>query len=182
MRAFPHRPTAGFTMIETMVTIAVLALGLRIASSLFATTDNLVKESRARMRVTAEHRRSLEAISNVLRGADLTTLTGFQADGTSTQPRFKRVEDATLATRTLGPVEELQWVASAQSVDGVPQPGAVFLVEVGGTRLLADRVPSGGFLVRQEGRNLVIELTTYYVTSARRTAFLTSASSVSARN
>ena len=74
------------------------------------------------------------------------------------------------------------WQASAIAVDGVPNPGAIYLLRDGTRYLVADRVPVGGFHVRQEGQNLVIHLRTYYLTSQSRLVYKTGESVVSVRN
>jgi hypothetical protein len=77
---------------------------------------------------------------------------------------------------------ELRWLPASGDLDGVEQPGAVFLITPSGQRLIADRVPAGGFRIRQQGNTLVIHLTTYYTTRARRTVLTSGHTAVSMRN
>jgi len=68
------------------------------------------------------------------------------------------------------------------AVDGVERPGSVYLERAGQRTLVADRVPAGGFQVRQEGQSLVVQLSTYWTTSAGRTVTKTGESVISIRN
>ena len=58
----------------------------------------------------------------------------------------------------------------------------MYLVAPGGDRIIADKVPQNGFLVRQDGSTLLIALTTYYSTSDRRAVQISGATAVSLRN
>jgi hypothetical protein len=84
--------------------------------------------------------------------------------------------------RTLDPVEEMTWQPVAISANGVASPGQVVVTQGGVTRVLATRVARGGFSVLQQGNTLVVRLTTYYSTAARKTRTLSTSTSVSLRN
>lgn len=172
----------GFTIHEVTVTIVLLILALLSASELFGSNQDLSNETRAYMRAEAEHRRNLVALSNVFRTVDIQTLAGFDIKGVSTNPHFSRVTGAALDDRTYAGDEQLLWVPTPRDVPGVQSPGAVYLVSDGRRELVANRVPAGGFAVRQQGQNMLINLTTYYLTSASKLVKTSSAAVVSLRN
>jgi hypothetical protein len=182
MKAHQANRQRGFTIHEVVVTVSLLALALLSSSKLFGSNQDLSNETRAHQRAEAEHRRNLRALSKVLRTADIQTLDGFDLKGISTNPHFYRVTGAALNDRTYGGDEQLLWMPAPRSVPGVERPGAVYLVRDGHNELVADRVPAGGFSVEQQGQNLLIHLTTYYMTSARRLVKTASTAVVSLRN
>ena len=172
----------GFTLLEVAICAALFSLILVTASSLFNSAAGQVKSNRARLRAAAQHRRSLDTLADTLRDADVATLTGFDVDGKSSSPTFAQVTGALLDERVHSETGQMQWRAAADPVDGVPHPGAVYLVGPSGETLLADRVPEGGFEVRQEGSTLVIRVSTYYTTSDRWTTLVTGETAVTLRN
>ena len=118
----------------------------------------------------------------MLRGADLSTLSGLDSDWSSDNPSFARVIGADMSNRLYGPTEELRWIASTREADGVEHPGAVWLVSATGQRLMADRVPQGGFEVRLDGSTLVVTLTTYYTTRDQTTVLAEGNTAITLRN
>ncbi|MDF1701145.1 MAG: type II secretion system protein [Planctomycetota bacterium] len=179
----PRRPSQrGFTMFEIIVVTSLIALALASIGPLFTSNTNLVEDSRALQRAEAAHRRNMAAVARVLRGVDIQTLSGFDSLGTTTQPQFSRVTGADLDDLTYAGHEQLRWIEAPIAVDGVKNPGAVYLEQAGQRTLVADRVPAGGFRVRQEGQSLVIELRTYWTTSAGRSVSTASESVISVRN
>jgi prepilin-type N-terminal cleavage/methylation domain-containing protein len=178
----PRRTQAGFTFFEVAVVMAILGAALAVFGNVFSTSEALAEESRATLRAHEDLRRNLEAVANVVRGADIDTLGGIDAQGTSTQPTFQRVTGADMIGRTYDAVETISWVPHTQGIDGITNPGRVVHVKSGVTTLLADRVPKDGFWVTLDGTTLVIHLTTYSSTSARRTATVSGKTAVSFRN
>ncbi len=172
----------GFTIFEVIVVTSLIALILASLGPTFTSNDNLVQDSRAHQRAEAEHRRNMAALARVLRGVDIQTLAGFDTNGNSTAPTFSRVTGADLDDLTYSGDEGLRWIASPVPVDGVENPGAVYLERDGTRQLVANRVPAGGFRVVQQGQSLVVHLTTYYTTSRSRSVTKTSQSAISVRN
>lgn len=162
--------------------ITLMALIMASLGPLFTSNTNLVEDSRAHQRAQAVHRRNLEALAKVLRGADIRTLSGFDTQGVATAPSFSRVTGADLVDLTYTGSEQLRWIEAPVAVDGVSRPGSVYLERSGQRFLVADRVPAGGFQVRQEGQSLVVELSTYYTTSAGRSVTTTGETVISVRN
>lgn len=174
--------SAGFTIYELVIAVGMAAVGLMAVTSSLATNADMVDDARARQRAEAAHRRNITAIARVLREVDIQTLGGFDGSGNATTPSFSRVTGADLDDLTYVGEESLEWSPSPLAVDGVKEPGAVYLVRGEQRTLVADRVPSGGFRLVREGQNLVIHMTTYYVTSTSHLAYRTSHSVVSVRN
>ena len=171
----------GFSLIEVVICLVIVVSGLGVATSLTATTTELVKDDNIRTRLHAEHRRSLLTIGNVLRTASLQSLAGF-TDSVATEPVFRRVTGVALNNILQLGEQRLQWRAADADVPGVEMPGALWLVSDGEATLVADRVPAGGFSVRMEGSVLAIELSTYYATDLNHTAQFTSETAVYLRN
>ena len=180
--AIPRNSAGGFTIFEVIIVISLLGLALSALTSLFSSNSDLAADTRAQLRAEAAHRQNMAALARVLRGVDIQSLTGFDPKGIATQPAFGRVTGASLDELTYVGDERLAWMPATIGVDGVTKPGAVYLLRDGRRFLVADRVPAGGFHVRQEGQNLVIHLTTYYATSQPRLVLKTSESVVSVRN
>jgi prepilin-type N-terminal cleavage/methylation domain-containing protein len=177
-----RRTQAGFTLIEVGVVMLILGGAFAVFANVFTSSENLAEDSRAMLRAHEDLRRNLEAVANVVRGVDIDTLGGIDAQGVSKQPTFQRVTGADMIGRTYDAVETIYWVAATQGVDGIANPGRVVHVKSGVTTLLADRVPKDGFWVTLDGTTLVIHLTTYASTSARRTATVSGKTAVSFRN
>lgn len=162
MKPTRTRHQGGWTLWETVVAINLVAIALTVFGGIFASSDSLVRETRARHRAEENLRRNLESLANVLRAADKTTLDGFDAQGMSTNLFFARVTGVDEIGPTYGPGEELRWVASMSPVPGVPSPGRVVHVSDGVERIVADRVPQGSFSAWLEGGALVVQVRTYY--------------------
>lgn len=173
---------SGFTMVEFVIVAVIMVVVLGVTVSLVGGTQELADDTHAHSRAAKEHRRNLRALSNLLRGADTTTLTGFEGGGVATSLGFQRVTGVGLEERTYGEAERLEWRPSGERIRDVKEPGGVWLVTPTETRLVAKNVPYGGFLVRQEGTTLAIRLTTYYATGGGTTARTTSETAVSLRN
>ena len=144
---------AGFTFIEIAISLSILLSFLAVMSGLLTSTDELSKTSHIRTRAVAEHRRNLESLSSVLRTADIRTLKGFDTNGVASNPMFNRVTGVDIADLALAEEEEIVWRRSAQRVNGVVDAGALWLVSKADERILADRVPQGGFQVRPGRRS-----------------------------
>jgi hypothetical protein len=156
------RPQHGWTIWETIVGISLLALALLAFTDVFNVSDRLATETRSRHRAEESLRRNLEAVANALRDVDAKTLDGFDGYGVSGNPVFARVTNVDEVGPVYGGLEELRWTSSPHPVPGVMAPGDVVHVRSGVARLIADRVPQGGFSVTQEGGTLVVRVHTYY--------------------
>ena len=172
----------GFTLLETLVVTSLIALLLAALTPIFTSNSTLVEDTVARKRAESAHRRNMAAVTRVLRAVDITTLSGFNPQGVATAPSFARVTGADDADLTYTGSETLRWVSSPVPVRGVERPGAIYLERGGQRFLVADRVPAGGFKVRQEGASLVVDLTTYWATNDGHTATTNSQMVVSIRN
>ena len=175
-----HRQ-AGYTAIEMMIGLLILPFLVGAIGRAFGSSNEHIQESRVVLRAHEDLRRNLEAIANVVRDADIDTLANFTS-GTATQPQFQRVIGADHLGRLYAGAEELRWMPVAGPVNGVAQPGVVVHSRGGVDRIVAVRVPQGGFLVRLEGNNLVILLTNYYSTSAAHVTSISGQTAVALRN
>jgi hypothetical protein len=162
VRSTTRRREAGFTVLEMAITVVVASFALAGMGGVFKATDTVTQESRLRMRVANEQRRNLVALTNVLQAADLSTLGNMDVTGTSSRPTFQRVSGQTDGTKALAAEEEILWLASSEPVDGIAYPGRLVLRSGGVDTVIADKVPKDGFLLRQDGRTLTIELTSYF--------------------
>lgn len=183
----PRTPRArqrGFTIIEILVTIVIASVLTATAVQSTVTADAIEKEARARMQVVTTHRRNQVAISNILRMAAIDSLTNFTESGESEQPGFRTVTGLADNEPVLGDPEQLLWTATpTASAPGIENPGDIRLVAADGSeRVVARDVPSDSFSVRQEGRNLVLTLTTYFTRNEQNAHTLTSDTVISLRN
>lgn len=176
------RAQAGFTFVEVAIAIVIFSIVMWAMTSMLGTTSELSKTSHIQTRAMAEHRRNLESLSSVLRTADIRSLSGFDVDGRATEPTFNRVTGVDRVDLTLADPERIAWRPSPAPVNGVANAGALWLVTDTDARVVADRVPQGGFELRQEGAVLAIRLTTYYATDSLRTTSITSETAVTLRN
>lgn len=148
------------------------------------TADAIEKEARVRMRVVALHRQNQVAVANVLRAAAIDTLTSFDVNDRSTQPGFRPVTGMEENAPALGYPRHVEWRANLQAqAPGIEHSGDLYLVDAEGSdQVLARNVPRDSFLVRQEGRNLVLSLTTYFARDVEHAHTVTSTTVVSLRN
>jgi len=175
------RRLTGFTVVETTIAVAIsagLLLGVGIT---LRTTTRLAERSRMNLVANEENRIALERISNSLRGAVSTTLTGFDVSGVATSPQFRTATGANNGAPILSTVAQLQWQATAP-VKGVANPGEVVLVQDGVSIRVAKRVPAGGFSVTQVGGGLLIHLDTFAPISDGGTSNATGDTFVRLRN
>jgi hypothetical protein len=179
-----HRQ-CGTTLVEAVFVSALFVSLMATFLSVYSTTSSFSVRSSVQMRANEEQQRNLDAVANLLRGAALSSLAGFDAGGVSTSPTFQVVTgaDATGA-RVLGPAQTLGWRTTGGNVHGVQNPGEVTLTVNGVTTPLASRIPKGGFLVTRSANTLRVTLTTFYtMTDAEQTAATVSGDvSVSLRN
>lgn len=179
-----HRQ-AGSTLIEVVFVTALFVSLMASFVSVYNSTSSFSARSSAVMRANEEQQRNLDAIANLLRGAALTSLGGFNAAGQSTAPTFQVVTGADAGgNRVLGPVQTLGWRTVGGNVHGIQNPGEVTLTVNGVTTSLASNIPKGGFLVTLSANTLRVTLTTYYsLSDATQTVATTSGDlSVSLRN
>lgn len=177
-----RRRQAGYTFIEMMVATAIFAGLFAAFARAFTTSQALSSDSTALVKASEELRRNLDAIANCWRGAAYASLTGFAADGTSTTPTFQCVSGGDAGGKVLAAAQQMKWQSSATPVKGIASPGDVVTIQGGVTKLVAARVPSGGFKAILSGSTLKIQLTTYYATSLGKTASVSGECSVSLRN
>lgn len=169
-------------MFEAAIVISLVALAFSTLSSLWTRNHELAEDTRARQQAEGAHRKNMAALTRVFRGIDIQSLGGFDAEGESTKPEFARITGADMDDYTYVGEEHLTWMPSPIAVDGVINPGAVYLVRDGRRLLVADRVPKGGFSVRQLGQSLAVRLTTFYATSTSRLVSTSTESTISIRN
>lgn len=151
----------GYTLLETLVVAALASVGILSLNTFAERTHWLETEARASMALERALRLNLQSVGNTLRAASESTLEAFDGSDTSTRPEFERVVDGASGDRVLGGPALLEWRASAASVDGVSDPGDIYLVEGGTERVVARRVPADGFTVVRQGKALEIEISTY---------------------
>ena len=162
--------------------MSLLGLVFTSVSGLFTANTELSNDTRAHQLAEAAHRRNHAAISRVLRGIDIQTLSGFNNFGVATSPSFRRVSGMGTGDLTYVGDEQLVWVEAAMPVDGIEKAGALYLSRDGQRFLVADRVPADGFELTQEGQSLAVRLTTYHTTSRGTVVTKTSESAISIRN
>ena len=125
-------------------------------------------DSRVRHRAEERLRRNVEAVANVLRGADIDTVSGFDATGRAIDTvYFARLHTVDRDGPIYVGAESIEWRADATPVDGVANPGRLVHVLDGVESVLATRVPEGGFETRFDDGALVIRLQTYYSSEGR---------------
>jgi len=176
-----HRTQAGFGALEFAIVVGITALFLATFSDVFSTSDELAHLSRVNHRAQEELRRNLEAVANVLRGAELDSIEGFDEDGTATNPTFGRVVGVDAVGRIYDGAEELRWVATSEKVNGVTSPGEILHIRDGVKTVVARKVPKDGFRLSVEAGTLAVWLQTYY-TAEHETQVVAGETAVSLRN
>ena len=156
------RCESGFTMIELSMTIALVATGVLGIGSLLHTTHDVVTDSDRETRARMIERRNVDSLSGILRGVPIDTLANFDLNGLSTNPQFSRSVDIVNGLPQPTSPAQLLWQAELGPLPGVPNPGAVYLHENGSARVAARNVPLNGFAVEQDGKRLIIRLTTFF--------------------
>lgn len=177
------RGSAGYTLFELLVavTLSSALLGVIIAGT--QTTNALVEGSRREMLAAIDHAKALDALADLLRGAQYDSLNGFDGKDIAEKPEFERVTGGKDGEPVLGGTERLEWRANGDTVDGVTSPGGVWWVDANGdSHLVAEAVAGGGFSVKQSGRDLTIRLTTYYAHGRGEVLEVASDTSVALRN
>ena len=177
-----RRKSGGFTILELLIVVTIGGLILTGTMEAFTGGHGLVKDSRARTKATAEHRRNLIMLANVIRAADIREMQGFDTNGVALEPIIRRVSGADLSGRTHEAPETLRWIAKTESVPGVDHPGAIYAVSTAGSRLLADNVPRDTFSCEQRGSMIVVNLSTYFRTTDGRTITTDGPTAIQLRN
>jgi hypothetical protein len=170
-----HRQS-GSSIVEIALAMAFFATLLASFFAVYGSTQRMANRTRALLQAENDEERNLSVIANLLRGAALATLGGFDAGGVATAPTFQVVTGVDAAgVRVLGTVQGLSWRANANAVDGIANPGEI---------ALASRVPLGGFRVTRSANSLRVTLTTYSAMNdpGRTAATVTRDISVSLRN
>jgi hypothetical protein len=179
-----HRQS-GSSYVEIALAMAFFATLLVSFFAVYGSTQRMANRTRAILQAENDEERNLSVIANLLRGAALATLGGFDAGGVATAPTFQVVTGVDAAgVRVLGTVQGLSWRANANAVDGIANPGEIALTQDGVIRTLASRVPLGGFRVTRSANSLRVTLTTYSAMNdpGRTAATVTRDISVSLRN
>lgn len=177
-----HAHQAGFTLTEMMIGLILIPTLLASFTGVFTSSNDLARRSHTSLRAHEDLRANLEAVANVIRGADIDSLGGFDAQGVAVAPTFRRVTGADQLGRTWTGVERIVWRALDVDLDGVEHPGVIVHEHDGVSSIVARHVPAGGFRVVQEGNNLEIHLTTYWSTTSESVTFVTTKTAVSLRN
>jgi prepilin-type N-terminal cleavage/methylation domain-containing protein len=154
----------GFTLLEVAIGVVVSTVAMGSFVALWSSSDDLSTQSRTALQGEGEHRANLAAIGSLFRDAAPASLAGFDVNGRATSPRFRRVVGYSGGTQTLDSEQELLWQpVSAWGVDDLGAPLGQVVARVGSTdRVLARRVPEGGFVVQRSGRTLTVTLATYW--------------------
>ena len=170
-------------MLETLIVLAFGVMSLLVITSLTRTTNALASQSRAHLTAEGQLRRDLQQVCNVLRGVSLDTLAGFDyVTGAASEVQFERVVGLADGEPIYSGVEVLEWRAATETVQGVAQPGAVWLVSPAGDRVVAQDVPHGGFLLRQDGDTILVSLRVYHQLGNGLILEVTGETSVTSRN
>jgi hypothetical protein len=174
---------AGISMLETLIVLAFGVMSLLVITSLTKTTNALASQSRAHLSAEGSLRRDLQQVCNVLRGVSLDTVAGFDyVTGAASEIQFERVIGLTDGEPIYSGAESLEWRVATETVKGVAQPGAVWLVSPAGDRIVASDVPHGGFLLRLDGDTILVSLRVYHELGGGKILEVTGETSVTARN
>ena len=144
-------------------------------------TSGLANRSHVGLSANQTNRRTLETLSDVIRPAASSTLSGFDAHGVATAPQFQPVTGAVAGMRQLGPVTRVEWRATAP-VQGIANAGELVVVRSGVAKRVPGIVPSGGFTVTLAGSALHIHVQTAAVTTSGATTLVSGDTSVTLRN
>lgn len=170
MRPNTEAHQRGYTLIELAVVVTLMAMVGSVFMRNYIRADDFADHQRADMRNLVEQQRSLRTLEAVLQAIDIDTLSGFDSTGRAASIEFRRWIHVPASGIALGPVERIEWRAGGDAAGDVKSPGRVFLVSGTEDRLVADRVPAGGFGLRMDGRTLLVDLETYYTTGAESIA------------
>ena len=176
-----RRKSLGMTMVETAVSVAILASIAGGVAGVMRASGGLSRQSRANQIASQQNRRALERITNALRGASLDSLSGFDGSGLATTPQFQPVTGMAGNVPVLGTSQTIQWY-SQKDPCGAANAGRVDIVKNGVRTCLADRVQSGGFRVALSGSTLKVFLTTYTPTAQGGLINASGEASVTIRN
>jgi hypothetical protein len=178
----PDRREAGSTLLEVIVAAGLGTTLTLVFGTTFATSAGLWGRSSVALRVCEEHRRNLDSVANAFRGAALSTLAGFDANGNSTAPTWQCVTGIDANGLMLDETHEISWRADAEKVFGVDRPGELVLVQGAAHAVVARHVPAGGFHATLLGNTLRITLTTFSAGSNHQLSLLTGDTSLTLRN
>ena len=174
---------AGFTLLELTIAAALGAAVTAAFATTFATSSGLWGRSTVSLRVYEEHRRNLDAVANAFRGAVTSSLSGFDANNSSTAPVCQLVVGADdKGNLVLDEPRQITWRATAERAEGVDKPGELILTQAGQKTVIARRVPAGGFRAALLGSTLRFTVTTYSTGSNHQLSMLTGDTSLTLRN
>jgi hypothetical protein len=176
-----RRREAGLSLLEAVLVAALLALISAGIGGVVSATGGLANRSHVGLSANQTNRRTLETLSDVIRPAATSTLSGFDAHGVAVAPQFQAVTGTTGGARQLGPVTRVEWRAIAP-VHGVTNPGELVVVRGAQTNRVPGCVPAGGFNVTLAGAALHIHVETAAVTAAGDTTLVSGDTSVTLRN
>src|SRR5262249_54899325 len=106
---------SGFTLLEMALGGAITAFVLTGVAGLLFSTNGLAQRSHANPPASATTRRSLERLADLMRGAAVTSLTGFNVAGVATTPVFQIVTGLNAGNPVLSLPYTLQWQAVVAS-------------------------------------------------------------------
>lgn len=181
-------PQSGFTLIEIMISVAIAMLAITAGLQTFATSERLATDSRLELRAAAAYRDAHAALRTQLLNADIDTLTGFDAAGISSGPKFREVLGMVGSDVQLGPERGLAFRGYPGVVHDVPgvgptQVGDIVLQTAGELdEVLVRNAVRGSFQVRQEGRALVVRLATIHGFQAQHMKRVAGETVISLRN
>lgn len=157
------RTQAGFTIINLLISIPIMVMMLLALGKSYDRTQEINVETRRHLRANEDLRRNLEALANVLRGVDIDTFGGVDAQGVSTTPTFAHVVGADKNGQVLGPTQSITWEAADEELPTGVRGGNLIHTMDGDRNLIAARVPEDGFRLRLDSGVIHIECQTYYV-------------------
>ncbi len=186
-----NRSQAGFTFFEIAVATAIFAAFTAAFATAVGSSNELAASYRANQRAAEESRKDLEAVANALRDAAVSSLEGFEegeegeegeGELRATAPWYRVVVGSLEGAPVLSERRQLIWRATSAPVAGVASPGEVVCVDGADARVVCPRVPRDGFVVEQQGRTLLVTLSTFVTTSQSKTAVGKRQISVALRN
>jgi type II secretory pathway pseudopilin PulG len=173
---------AGFTLLEVTIATGIGGLLTLVFATTFATSSGLWGRSTVSLRVHEEHRRNLDALANAFRGAAASSLSGFDANNNATEPSWQCVIGIDENGLVLDEVRSISWRATSEQVEGVESPGELVLTQGVTQRVVARRVPEGGFRATLLGNMLRFSVTTYSTGTNHQLSLLTGDNALKLRN
>jgi prepilin-type N-terminal cleavage/methylation domain-containing protein len=175
---------AGFTMLETMITLVILCVVFASASYVESSATGLLSSSTSVDYMQEKASQALESIAADARWADGAAFLITPQYGSSRL-------DFPIATGYVGGVTTwspaITYVVQPSSIDangdGVINEGRLVRIQGGKTHLLCDYVVAGGFTAVRNGQNVVLQIRLALLDHAtRRVMNVNERTSISLRN